>query len=75
MPPSDGRRGWGLNLIRGLMDDVQLESVDDGTPHCDDEIPSPINIPEENFSSTTFSIIDAVLQYGLHYWLDDPSNQ
>lgn len=26
-----GRRGWGLNLIRGLMDDVQIKSVDDGT--------------------------------------------
>jgi serine/threonine-protein kinase RsbW len=29
--PADSRRGWGLNLIRGLMDDVRIESVDDGT--------------------------------------------
>lgn len=29
--PSSGRRGWGLNLMRGLMDEVKLESVDDGT--------------------------------------------
>lgn len=29
--PSDGRRGWGLKLIRKLMDDVQIEQVDDGT--------------------------------------------
>jgi serine/threonine-protein kinase RsbW len=27
----DTRRGWGLNLIRGLMDDVRVEPVDDGT--------------------------------------------
>ena len=27
----DTRRGWGLNLIRGLMDDVRIEPVDDGT--------------------------------------------
>ena len=27
----EGRRGWGLNLIRGLMDDVRVESVEDGT--------------------------------------------
>jgi serine/threonine-protein kinase RsbW len=26
-----GRRGWGLNLIKGLMDDVKFEQVDDGT--------------------------------------------
>ena len=26
-----GRRGWGLNLIRKLMDDVEFERVDDGT--------------------------------------------
>lgn len=25
------RRGWGLNLIRGLMDDVKIEQTDDGT--------------------------------------------
>jgi anti-sigma regulatory factor (Ser/Thr protein kinase) len=27
----EGRRGWGLKLIRGLMDDVKIEAVDDGT--------------------------------------------
>ena len=27
----DTRRGWGLNLIRGLMDEVHVEPVDDGT--------------------------------------------
>jgi serine/threonine-protein kinase RsbW len=27
----DTRRGWGLNLIRGLMDEVRVEPVDDGT--------------------------------------------
>ena len=27
----EGRRGWGLNLIRTLMDDVRVEPVDDGT--------------------------------------------
>jgi serine/threonine-protein kinase RsbW len=27
----EGRRGWGLNLIRGLMDEVRVEPVDDGT--------------------------------------------
>ena len=26
-----GRRGWGLKLIRTLMDDVEFERVDDGT--------------------------------------------
>lgn len=26
-----GRRGWGLELIRRLMDDVRVEQVDDGT--------------------------------------------
>ncbi len=32
VPPGDpGRRGWGLKLIKGLMDDVQLEQTDDGT--------------------------------------------
>ena len=33
LPPEspDTRRGWGLNLIRGLMDDVRVEPVDDGT--------------------------------------------
>ena len=27
----EGRRGWGLNLIRSLMDDVRVEPVEDGT--------------------------------------------
>ena len=27
----EGRRGWGLGLIRTLMDEVSVESVDDGT--------------------------------------------
>ena len=27
----DKRRGWGLDLIRSLMDEVRIESVDDGT--------------------------------------------
>jgi anti-sigma regulatory factor (Ser/Thr protein kinase) len=35
VPPEDtissGRRGWGLKLIRGLMDDVKIEQTDDGT--------------------------------------------
>lgn len=26
-----GRRGWGLNLMKGLMDEVKIEQVDDGT--------------------------------------------
>jgi serine/threonine-protein kinase RsbW len=26
-----GRRGWGLKLIRSLMDEVEFERVDDGT--------------------------------------------
>ena len=29
--PDDERRGWGLKLIRGLMDDVRIEESDDGT--------------------------------------------
>jgi len=29
--PTEGRRGWGINLIKGLMDEVRIESVDDGT--------------------------------------------
>lgn len=29
--PVNGRRGWGLKLIRVLMDEVRLEDVDDGT--------------------------------------------
>lgn len=27
----EGRRGWGLNLIRSLMDEVRVEPVEDGT--------------------------------------------
>ena len=30
-PSADTRRGWGLGLMRNLMDDVRVESVDDGT--------------------------------------------
>lgn len=29
--PEEGRRGWGLKLIKGLMDEVSLDQVDDGT--------------------------------------------
>ncbi|MEP6848754.1 MAG: ATP-binding protein [Acidobacteriota bacterium] len=29
--PSGGRRGWGLSLMKGLMDEVRIEHVDDGT--------------------------------------------
>ncbi len=29
--PNDERRGWGLKLIRGLMDEVKIEETDDGT--------------------------------------------
>ncbi|HSI87936.1 MAG TPA: ATP-binding protein, partial [Pyrinomonadaceae bacterium] len=29
--PDEGRRGWGLKLMRNLMDDVRIEQVDDGT--------------------------------------------
>ena len=29
--PTEGRRGWGLRLMRELMDEVTIESVDDGT--------------------------------------------
>jgi serine/threonine-protein kinase RsbW len=28
---NNGRRGWGLKLIRDLMDEVEFERVDDGT--------------------------------------------
>lgn len=31
MEPKEGRRGWGLNLMRRLMDEVQILRVDDGT--------------------------------------------
>jgi serine/threonine-protein kinase RsbW len=30
-PEKGGRRGWGLKVIRTLMDDVEFERVDDGT--------------------------------------------
>jgi serine/threonine-protein kinase RsbW len=29
--PPEGRRGWGLKLMKNLMDEVKLEQVDDGT--------------------------------------------
>ena len=29
--PNEGRRGWGLKLIKGLMDEVQIDNTDDGT--------------------------------------------
>lgn len=29
--PDEGRRGWGLKLMRRLMDEVKVEDVDDGT--------------------------------------------
>ncbi len=29
--PDEGRRGWGLKLMRSLMDEVKFEQVDDGT--------------------------------------------
>lgn len=29
--PKEGRRGWGLKLMRSLMDEVRFEQVDDGT--------------------------------------------
>ena len=28
---TDTRRGWGLGLMRNLMDEVRVEAVDDGT--------------------------------------------
>lgn len=30
-PDDDARRGWGLKLIQGLMDEVEVEQTDDGT--------------------------------------------
>ena len=30
-PSEEGRRGWGLRLMRNLMDEVSIEEVDDGT--------------------------------------------
>lgn len=30
-PTNEGRRGWGLKLMRQLMDEVRIEQVDDGT--------------------------------------------
>ena len=29
--PDEGRRGWGLKLMKGLMDEVNIGQVDDGT--------------------------------------------
>jgi|CXWL01.1.fsa_nt_gi serine/threonine-protein kinase RsbW len=29
--PSNQRRGWGLKLMKGLMDDVRIDQTDDGT--------------------------------------------
>lgn len=29
--PDEGRRGWGLKLMRNLMDEVKFEQIDDGT--------------------------------------------
>ncbi len=29
--PNEGRRGWGLKLMKTLMDEVKFEQVDDGT--------------------------------------------
>jgi serine/threonine-protein kinase RsbW len=29
--PQEGRRGWGLKLIKNLMDEVKMEQTDDGT--------------------------------------------
>ena len=29
--PDEGRRGWGLKLMKGLMDEVKIDQTDDGT--------------------------------------------
>ena len=29
--PAEGRRGWGLKLMKNLMDEVKFEQTDDGT--------------------------------------------
>lgn len=39
----EGRRGWGLNLIKSLMDEVKFESVDDGTRITMVKYMQPIN--------------------------------
>ncbi|MDQ3798737.1 MAG: ATP-binding protein [Acidobacteriota bacterium] len=31
LEPTEGRRGWGLKLMRRLMDEVNFEQTDDGT--------------------------------------------
>ncbi len=41
--PTEGRRGWGLNLIRRLMDEVTIEQVDDGTRISMTKLLKPVN--------------------------------
>jgi serine/threonine-protein kinase RsbW len=45
--PDEGRRGWGLKLMRSLMDDVRIDETDDGTRivmrKTWDQIRSPAN--------------------------------